>query len=240
MNDNITEKRRTKKIRAMFNRISHQYDLLNRLLSAGQDMRWRRRAVELLGNLRDKTVLDLCCGTGDFAQIFLKKYGGCIRVFGADFAPDMLNPAKNRLGSKNNSNLILCQADALHIPLADESIDAVTVGFGIRNIADRLSALKEILRVLRPDGKLAIIEPAIPKNPVIGLPFSFYFRFVMPIIGGIVSGDYNAYRYLNNSVEDFPSPDDFLALMKEAGFSKAKAFPQTLGMVMIYLGEKGK
>jgi len=224
----------------MFNRISPRYDLLNRLLSAGQDMRWRRQAVELLGDLSGKIALDLCCGTGDFIRILLEKYGGHIKVFGADFSPDMLNPAKSRLNPKNNSNLVLCQADALHLPFTDKSIDAVTIGFGIRNIADRLSALKEIHRVLKPHGRLVMIEPAMPENPIVSLAFSFYFRFIMPIIGGIISGDRKAYKYLNDSVEDFPSPDDFMALIREAGFGHVKAFPHTLGMAMIYFGEKSQ
>ena len=233
----MTDKRHSQKIQAMFNRISPRYDLLNRLLSGGQDMRWRHKAVALLGDMSGKTALDLCCGTGDFLQIFHEKYGNDITLYGADFAMQMLEMAGKRHGYANDPCLTLCQADAMFLPFDNDSIDAVTIGFGIRNVSDRLMSLKEILRILRPSGRLVIIEPSIPKNPLIGIPFSLYFKHIMPFIGGIISGDRAAYKYLDSSVTTFPSPQGFVGLMQEAGFAKALTYPQLFGMAQIYFGE---
>ena len=224
----------------MFNRITPRYDLLNRLLSAGQDIRWRKRAVRLLGDLKGGTVLDLCCGSGDFIRLFRKKYGDGIQIYGVDFAEKMLLEANQQITIKSSDQIILCQADALSLPFSDGTVDAVTIGFGIRNIVDRLAALKEITRVLKPGGELAIIEPAFPKNFLIRWPYKFYFKFIMPLIGGIISGDYEAYKYLNDSAEAFPEPEQFVKLMREAGFHDAKALPQTFGTAMIYWGRKDK
>ncbi|MCP4570378.1 MAG: bifunctional demethylmenaquinone methyltransferase/2-methoxy-6-polyprenyl-1,4-benzoquinol methylase UbiE [FCB group bacterium] len=227
------------KIQAMFDRISPRYDLLNRLLSGGQDMRWRRKAVAMLGDLQGKTALDLCSGTGDFLQIFRELYGPDITLYGADFAYQMLILAGKRHKAKNDPGLVLCQADAMFLPFEDNSLDAVTIGFGIRNVVDRPKALKDILRTLRPGGKLVIIEPSIPKNRLIGIPFSFYFKHIMPFIGGLISGDRAAYKYLDSSVTAFPSPGNFVRLLKEAGFTDAKACPQLFGTAQIYFGEAG-
>ncbi len=221
----------------MFDRISSRYDLLNRILSAGLDVRWRRRAVDLLSDLRGKTVVDLCCGSGDFIQILKKKYGAEIRLIGIDFSRRMLDVAQRRLADAP-SGLILCQGDALALPCRDGAVDAVTIGFGIRNIADKGAALREILRVLRPGGRLVIVEPAMPKNRMVRGIFSLYFSKVMPLVGGIISGDRGAYQYLHDSVAAFPDPEEFVTLMRAAGFARASALPQTLSTAMIYFTEK--
>lgn len=203
-------------------------------------MRWRRKAVELLGDLSGKTALDLCCGTGDFLEILRKKYRANINLIGVDFAGEMLRIAGKRLNLSDSDNLILYQGDALKLPCSDNSIHAVTIGFGIRNIIEKKEALDEIIRALAPGRRLVIIEPAIPENKIIAGLFKFYFRKIMPIIGGILSGDYKAYKYLDKSVESFPVPEEFCALMKVCGFSNVRAYPQTFGTAMIYFGEKGK
>jgi len=225
-------------IAAMFNRISRRYDLLNRLLSGFQDMRWRRRAVKMMGDLKYKTALDLCCGTGDFLHIFRKYWKNDINLIGIDFAAEMVRLGHRRFEQQSDSKILLMQGDALSLPLVSNSIAAVTIGFGIRNIKDRPTALKEILRVLDHGGRLAIIEPAIPKNPLIGIPFTFYFKYIMPLIGGLLSGNYKAYKYLDDSVLAFPPPDKFVALMEKCGFTNCRKYPQFLGMAMIYYGEK--
>ncbi|MFH1699121.1 MAG: bifunctional demethylmenaquinone methyltransferase/2-methoxy-6-polyprenyl-1,4-benzoquinol methylase UbiE [Candidatus Zixiibacteriota bacterium] len=226
-------------IRTMFNRISPRYNLLNRLLSGFNDMRWRRKAVRLLGDLSGKTALDLCCGTGDFLKILGDSYQENINLIGIDFAGEMLRIAGQRLNLSGSGNLVLCQADALILPCADKSVHAVTIGFGIRNIIEKKDALQEIIRALVPRGRLVIIEPAIPGNKIMAELFKFYFRKIMPVIGGILSGDYKAYKYLDKSVESFPVPDEFCALMKECGFINVQAHRQTFGTAIIYYGEKG-
>jgi demethylmenaquinone methyltransferase / 2-methoxy-6-polyprenyl-1,4-benzoquinol methylase len=234
----MTDNRNGAAIQTMFDRISPRYDLLNRILSFGVDLRWRKRAVTLLGDLKGKTALDLCCGSGDFVAIIQKRFGTDVSIIGADFARQMLGIAQGRITPDAGSPLLFCQADALSLPLADNSIDAVTIGFGIRNIADKESALREIIRVLRLGGRLAIVEPAMPDNRLMRFIFTFYFKNIMPLVGGIISGDHAAYRYLHDSVSTFPRPNRFVAMMQAAGFVDAKAVPQSFGSAMIYIGEK--
>jgi demethylmenaquinone methyltransferase/2-methoxy-6-polyprenyl-1,4-benzoquinol methylase len=234
----MTETAHNRTIRTMFDRISPRYDLLNRLLSFGLDLRWRNRAVAMLGDLRGKTALDLCCGSGDFIAILFKKYRANINLIGIDFARRMLDIGRLRFMAAAQASIILCQGDALCLPCGDQTIDAVTIGFGIRNIDDKPAALKEICRVLRPGGRLAIVEPSIPKNRLWRALFSFYFGRVMPFVGGIISGDRGAYQYLHDSVAAFPDPDEFVDLMCSAGFANASAIPQTLSTAMIYFAEK--
>jgi len=233
--------RQGRKIQSMFDRISPRYDLLNRLISGGQDLRWRRRAVDLLGDLTGKTFLDLCCGSGDFISIIHKKFGDPVRSVGIDFSENMLRLAADRFYPNKRNTVLLCRADAQYIPLPDNSVAAVTIGFGIRNVEDRLKALKEIARVLQPGGKLAMIEPARPANPIIRFGFSIYFKYISPLIGGLLSGDRTAYTYLYKSFVAFPPQEEFLDLMARAGFSENRALPQNFGTAMIYIGkiEKG-
>jgi demethylmenaquinone methyltransferase/2-methoxy-6-polyprenyl-1,4-benzoquinol methylase len=221
----------------MFNRITPRYDLLNRLMSAGQDIRWRKHAINILGDLNYSVVLDLCCGSGDFIFLFDKKYRDNIKIYGIDFSEEMLTKSRKRHLTLGVNHIQLCQADALSLPLNDNSIDAVTIGFGIRNIPDRPAALQEISRVLKPGGGLIILEPAFPQNALLRVLFKFYFKIIMPSMGGIISGDYKAYKYLNDSAETFPKPDKFLGLMKEAGFTNTKIYLLTLGIAVIYHGK---
>lgn len=237
MRTDTTENQRPD-IRAMFDRISPRYDLLNRLISFGLDLRWRKRAVVLLGELHGKTVLDLCCGSGDFIAIIRKMYGENVTTIGVDFARNMLTIADRRFTPASSGQLLLCQGDALRIPLADESVDAVTIGFGIRNIADKPAAFAEILRILKPGGQLVMLEPAWPKNRIVRRLFAFYFKYVMGVVGGLISGDFAAYRYLHDSVLDFPELDAFVALMTASGFIDAKALPLTMGTAIVYWGGK--
>ena len=225
-------------IQRMFDAISRRYDLLNRLLSFGMDIRWRRKAVNLLGDMRGKTMVDLCCGSGDFLMIFRKKYTGDIRLVGIDFARNMLTLAHQRFDRKGCERPWLCRADAIRLPLPDQSADAVTIGFGIRNIADKAGALQEIHRALRPGGQLIIVEPAIPASRPARFLFSFYFRRIMPVIGGLISGDRPAYKYLHDSVATFPEPGRFLDMMAAAGFGDVRALPQSFGAAMIYQAKR--
>jgi len=226
------------RIESMFDRISPRYDLLNRIISGGRDLRWRRRAVDLLGDLHSGTALDICCGTGDFIKIFINVYGRDIDLIGIDFSRRMLDIARRRFGKQTDTELVLSRADAMFLPVADGSVDAITIGFGIRNVADRDRALRETYRVLRPGGKLAMIEPARPANPLIRRSFLLYFKYISPLIGGLLSGDRKAYRYLHDSFVAFPAPEQFTGQMKRAGYEDVRALPQFFGTAMIYIGRK--
>jgi demethylmenaquinone methyltransferase/2-methoxy-6-polyprenyl-1,4-benzoquinol methylase len=236
----IMDERQGDKVQAMFNRISPRYDLLNRIISGGRDLGWRKQAVELLGDLRGRSALDLCCGSGDFLKILRDKYGSDISLIGIDFAAQMLDLARDRFEPIKDGRLLLSRADAMSLPLIDSSIDAVTIGFGIRNVADREAALTEILRVLKPGGRLVMIEPASPPNRTVRRLFLFYFKYVSPFIGGIISGDRSAYRYLHDSFVTFPHPDEFTGLMKGVGYTSVLTYPQFGGTAIIYFGEKSR
>jgi demethylmenaquinone methyltransferase/2-methoxy-6-polyprenyl-1,4-benzoquinol methylase len=232
------DKKHSARVESMFNRISPRYDLLNRIISGGRDMRWRRKAVKMLGDLNGGTALDICCGSGDFLQIFMDRYGNRVTLVGVDFAVRMLDLARTRFAPIKNRRLVLSRADAMFLPIANSSIDAITIGFGIRNVSDRDAALRETYRVLKPGGRLAMIEPASPPNSFIRAVFLFYFKYISPFIGGIISGDRAAYRYLHDSFVTFPRPEDFLDQMTSAGFSTVRAYSQFFGTAMIYYGEK--
>lgn len=235
----MSHHRDPKNIQGMFDRISPRYDLLNRLISLGRDIGWRKTAVEMIGPLSEgETVLDLCCGTGDFIAVFHKRHEDRVKIIALDFSAGMLDAARIRFPENDYPHLLLGRADAMSLPCGDETISAVTIGFGIRNVADRPLALREIYRVLKPASRLVMIEPAQPPGIIMGRLFSFYFQNLSPIIGGMISGDRAAYKYLNDSFVAFPKPDQFLEMMRSAGFQKTKAVPQTFGTAMIYYGEK--
>jgi demethylmenaquinone methyltransferase/2-methoxy-6-polyprenyl-1,4-benzoquinol methylase len=226
------------RIQSMFDRISPRYDLLNRIISGGRDLKWRRRAVAMLGDLDGKTALDICCGSGDFIQIFRDRYDSRMALYGIDFSAKMLDLARIRFAADKNLRLLLGRADAMSLPFADASIVAITIGFGIRNVADRDAALRETFRVLKPGGRIVMIEPASPPNRLVRALFKFYFKYISPLIGGLISGDRAAYRYLHDSFVAFPAPEIFLDQMKNAGYTVVRAHPQFFGTAMIYFGEK--
>lgn len=211
--------------RLIFRPIVPVYDLLNHLLSFGMDIRWRKRAARGVAG----RVLDLACGTGDLA-IELSKTS---RVFGSDILPEMLAKARTKTRvSKTKIPLVASRGEAL--PFRTASFDAVTNAFGIRNFSDRGSGLREAARVLRPGGKLVILEFAIPSNRIFRALYLFYFLRVLPFIGRIISGNTVSYSYLPDSVLKFPSPADFAREITSAGFGDVTIQNLTMGIVRIY------
>lgn len=225
------------KIARMFDAIAGRYDLLNHLLSLGIDRRWRARAVRELVLTPSNRVLDLCTGTADLALAALASTPG-ISVIGVDFAAAMLRVAREKLARLGETHIAVVRGDAMRIPLADESVDAVTIGFGIRNVERPEVAAREILRVLRPGGRLAILEFGTPSVPGLRAAYLFYFRHVLPRIGRLVSRHHDAYSYLPASVAAFPSPDAFLDLLRGAGFSAVGVDSLTFGIVYLFKARK--
>ncbi|MBM3289381.1 MAG: bifunctional demethylmenaquinone methyltransferase/2-methoxy-6-polyprenyl-1,4-benzoquinol methylase UbiE [Candidatus Hydrogenedentes bacterium] len=223
----------------MFDRIAHRYDLLNRVLSMRQDVAWRRRLAQMLPARDDLRVLDLATGTGD---VLLALRAGCPRVrsgVGMDMAGKMLELGKDKFEDRGQAPALqMVRGDATCIPAADGSFDAATIAFGIRNVLDVGAALREMHRVLRPGGRVLILEFSLPPNALVRRAYLLYFRNVLPRIGGIVSGDSHAYRYLNQTVETFPYGDAFCDLMRGAGFSGVTQVPLTFGIATIYQGDK--
>jgi demethylmenaquinone methyltransferase/2-methoxy-6-polyprenyl-1,4-benzoquinol methylase len=219
----------------MFDAIAGRYDLLNHVLSAGVDRYWRRRAIGSLRLTGSEVVLDVCTGTADVAMSALR--GGARRVVGVDFAHEMLRIGTRKLKQSGLERALpLVRGDAMSLPLAARSVDACTIAFGIRNVFQPALALQDIRRVLRPGGRLAILEFAMPTLPGVRQLYRWYFTHALPRIGGLVSRHGDAYTYLPASVGEFARPDEFRRLLQEAGFVEVRAVPLTFGIVYLYMG----
>lgn len=219
-------------VRSMFGRIAGRYDLLNRLLSAGIDQRWRRAAVRRAGELGRGRVLDACCGTGDLALAF-ERAGG--RVVGVDFTPQMLTLAERKRRADAGGPLFV-HGDALRLPAGNDSVDLATVAFGIRNVADRGAALVELARVVRPGGMALVLEFSMPPGAVLGFVYRFYFTRILPVAGRLISRDRGAYDYLPRTVLAWPRPDELQREFEAAGFEACGHRPLTRGIACLHWG----
>lgn len=229
------------RIAGMFDAIAGRYDLLNRLLSAGIDQHWRKRALRSLSLTGRERLVDLCTGTADLAIAVASARPGARQVIGIDFAAAMLSIGKRKVHrSQLDGSIALLRGDAMRIPLRDASVDALTIAFGIRNVEDPSAACHEIYRVLAPGGKLAVLEFAIPTAPGIRSAYLWYFNHVLPCIGRLVSRDDTAYAYLPASVHGFATPDEFAYSLREIGFTDVAAKPLTLGIVCLFTGRRGR
>ena len=222
----------------MFDRISPGYDRLNRIISAGLDGRWRRRVADLLPARPHLRVLDLATGTGD--QLLAVLGSGRVQEgVGLDLAERMLDVGRVKLAARSDLPAArLGVGDAMAIPEPDAAFDAVTISFGIRNVPDVPRALREMHRVLKPGGRLLVLESSVPTWAPVRAAYLFYIRHVMPTIAGWLSGDRAAYRYLNVTMEQFPHGPAFCRLMEDAGFAAVQAHPQCFGSVTIYQGDR--
>lgn len=227
-------------VQQMFDAIAPTYDRANHLLSAGIDRTWWTRTARRFQTTLERpeaVVLDLCCGTGDMTMALLQHRpagAGAAPVLAVDFSHQMLALGVKKFGSRN---VIPIEADALHLPIPDASVDLVTSAFGFRNLANYQDGLAEIRRVLRPGGRFGILECNQPEG-VFGALYSVYFRSILPKLGGLISGSTSAYSYLNSSVERFPRPRRMLELIQDAGFNDAAWTSYTLGVVGLYHATK--
>jgi len=224
-------------VRSMFDRIAPRYDLLNRLLSAGVDQRWRRACVDSLGLAPRSKVLDVCTGTADLLVEFLGRETGHTGL-GVDLSGEMLTRGARKLRQRGLERRCgLVSGDAERLPLRDGLFDGALIAFGIRNVGEPLRALREIHRVLKPGGRLVILEFSMPPG-LMGVAYRLYFERVLPRIAGAVSGDRAAYTYLPASVARFPDPAVFGRLMEEAGFADVLWKRLTAGIAHLHRGEK--
>ena len=223
--------KQSSEIRGMFGRIAHRYDLLNRVLSLGRDVSWRKTVAQRVAAAHPERVLDVCTGTGDLALAI----HGTI-VFGADFCLPMLREAQAK-GSSVERPVPLCAADALCLPIADASIDVLTVAFGVRNFADLDVGLAELARVIRPGGELMILEFSRPRGPMAPV-LGWWMRNVPPRVGRFVSGDPEAYTYLPASVSSFPDGGEMCRVMEGAGLSDVEVLRLTGGVASLYQGRR--
>jgi len=229
---------RREEVRRMFASIVGRYDLLNRLLSLRRDVYWRRFAVALGEVPRGGDVLDLCAGTGDVALEIVRQGSGA-RVIAVDNCEPMLIRGLHKAKRADAADQIrFAVAPAEELPFADATFDRAFVAFGVRNIADRRRGLREMARVLRPDGRAIILEFSTPSSPLFGPLYRFYSHRILPWIGGVLSGNRAAYEYLPASVDGFPSPEGLQALMEDAGFIDVSVVHLTFRIVTVHQGRK--
>lgn len=222
--------------RGIFGRIAPYYDFLNHTLSLGRDLFWRRAAAARAKVFETGRVLDLASGTGDLARSLAVRHPAA-RVVGADFCPPMLALARRKI-ERSGDRIDLVAADALRLPFPDRSFDTVTMAFGIRNIPDRDAAFREMRRVLVPGGRALILELTFPRWSAVQRLYGTYLSRLLPRIGSWVSGDPVAYRYLADSILDFPRPDQVLAQMAAAGLTGGGYIAFTFGVAVLHWAEK--
>src|SRR5262245_47872948 len=227
------------RIAGMFDAIAPRYDLLNHLLSAGIDRRWRAAAIKSLELAGGETLVDVCCGTADVALEARRGPSAATRVVGVDFSNAMLGLGRQKVGlARESSRIALIRGDAMRLPIASQSADAVTIAFGIRNVERPQAACAELARVLRPGGRLAILEFGVPRVPCIKPLYLWYFTHVLPRVGRAISGNGAAYSYLPASVGTFPPPSEFVGTLRAAAFADVRADPLTFGVVYLYTGRR--
>jgi demethylmenaquinone methyltransferase/2-methoxy-6-polyprenyl-1,4-benzoquinol methylase len=222
------------RVREMFGRIAGRYDLLNHLLSGNVDKRWRQVVTKRVRAAisGDALILDVACGTGDLSLSLFESTGA--RVIGTDFCRPMLSIAAGKLPKE----ITLVEGDALWLPFKDSTFDVVTIAFGLRNLSDISSGLKELRRILKPQGRVAVLEFSRPSNPVLRTLFGIYFRNLLPLLGGIISGSPAAYTYLPSSVAQFPEQQQLVALIEQAGFDQVSYENLTGGIAALHMGRK--
>jgi demethylmenaquinone methyltransferase/2-methoxy-6-polyprenyl-1,4-benzoquinol methylase len=233
---------RAPKVREMFSRLAWRYDLVNDVMSFGLHRRWKRQTVEIAlregrgghGETQGPRVLDLCCGSGDLC--FLAEDRGAASVVGADFTLPMLAVARNRARRDRRRNLFV-QADALALPFPDGTFDALTISYGLRNIADLEAALAEMRRVLAPGGRAVVLDFGKPDGPIADALYRGFLRTMMPAVGWLFHGDPETYLYIPASLERFPAQRGVETLMRAAGFSKVRYENRLLGTMGIHVGE---
>ena len=223
----------------IFNLISKRYDLLNRVLSFGLDIRWRNKLAQFVPDAPNVKLLDLATGTADVAITLVEKHSNIQSVIGLDMAAEMLKIGQAKIDQKGlSSKITLQEGDAQKLPFLDSSFDCITISFGIRNIPELRLIMMEMFRVLKPGGRTLILEFSLPANPVLRFGDLIYLRVFVPLLGFIFSGNYRAYKYLNQTIEQFPYGDRFCKILKQMGFTRIEAHPLLGGVATIYVAEK--
>lgn len=228
---NMSEKKQ--QVKRIFDNIAGRYDFLNHFLSFGLDFYWRKKALKLTGFNSDSVLLDIACGTGDVA-IQAKKLG-VQKIYGADFSYNMLK-LFNKKSDWSGGHLV--QMVAEKIPFKDQSVTNITVAFGVRNFYDIQEGFNSFYRILKPNGKATVIEFRMPSNKIIKSIYRFYFKNILPVLGGIISGDKEAYTYLPDSVEEFDNKVNLEKLLQNSGFKKIQKYSFTFGTVQTLIATK--
>ena len=221
----------------MFDTISGNYDNLNRVISFGIDVKWRKKVLKMVADTHPKTILDIATGTGDLA--ILMSNTSAERIIGLDISAGMLEVGKQKIEAKNLSSKIeMVLADSENMPYQDDTFDAITVAFGVRNFETLEKGLSEILRVLKPNGIFVILETSVPEKTPFKQGYSFYTKYILPLIGKAFSKDNSAYGYLSESAANFPYGEKLNNILRKVGFKNVVALPQTFGVATIYSASK--
>lgn len=226
-------------VEKMFDTISPTYDRTNRILSLGLDQYWRRQTAKFLPSKNSLFLIDCASGTGDQIIALMEHTKKVGQAIGIDLATEMLRIGREKIKQKTYKNKVLLQeASATALPFSSNTFDCATISFGIRNVDNVPLALSEMHRVLKPGGRIIVLEFSLPNNDLLKTLHLFYLRRCLPYVGGWLSKNRDAYTYLNKTIEAFPSGQNFCALLKNAGFIAAEAHPLTLGIVTLYVGDK--
>lgn len=237
--DDDLRAKRPERIAGMFDAIARNYDLLNRVLSGGFDQRWRRRAVRALALRPEETLLDLCTGTADVALMAVSGSEPPRQVIGIDFSHEMLKLGLKKVRDRRfGGRVTLARGDAMRLPLPSDSADAAVISFGIRNVQRPEVALDELSRVLRPGGRLAVLEFGLPRSRAFRRLYLWYASQLLPAIGRLISRHASAYQYLPESVSRFPPPEAFGRSLQAHGFPHVEIIPLTLGIVYLYIARR--
>ncbi|WP_291867776.1 bifunctional demethylmenaquinone methyltransferase/2-methoxy-6-polyprenyl-1,4-benzoquinol methylase UbiE [Maribacter sp.] len=221
----------------MFNTISKNYDGLNRVISFGIDIKWRKKVVSILSKKKPSSILDIATGTGDLAINMVDT--GATKIVGLDISPGMLEVGKNKIADKKlNHTIEMIVGDSENLPFEENSFDAITVAFGVRNFENLEKGLAEIFRVLKPNGSFVVLETSVPTKTPFKQGYRFYTKYILPLIGRIFSKDRSAYAYLSESASVFPHGENFNNILRKIGFIDVVNKPQTFGVASIYVASK--
>ncbi|MCQ2010094.1 MAG: demethylmenaquinone methyltransferase [Sporolactobacillus sp.] len=234
----MEQEEKHEKVHRVFQKIYKNYDAMNSLISFNRHKVWRQKADRIVAANEGDRVIDVCCGTGDWAISMAKIVGSQGSVVGLDFSDNMLQIAEHKKESSQLENVKLVNGDAMAIPYENASFDRATIGFGLRNVPDYLTVLKEINRVLRPGGSLVCLETSQTKIPIYRQLYFFYFRFIMPLLGKIFAGSYKEYAWLNESASKFPDQKTLTELFRKAGFENISVCSLMGGIAAIHKGTK--
>lgn len=233
------KKRDAEEVAHMFSSIGHRYDLLNHVLSFGLDMRWRKIVAQKTSGVTCRTILDVCTGTGDMAIELCKFWGGEVRVEGLDLSGNLLERARQKSREARVDSIVAFrEGNAEMLPYPDENFDAITITFGLRNITDRSKALKEFYRVAKPGARFVCLEFSQPRNPFFSGIYAFYLMKIVPLVSRLLGSDPAAYRYLGNTIKDFPSPRGLAEMITAAGWENVSYQLLSGGIVALHDGVK--
>lgn len=226
------------RVHQVFESISDKYDFMNSVISFKRHIAWRRDTMRRMQVKKDKTALDVCCGTGDWTIALARAVGPGGTVYGLDFSPNMLKIGQEKVQASGLTNVQLLHGNAMQLPFPDNTFDYVTIGFGLRNLPDYMQGLREMQRVAKPGGQVVCLDTSHPTLPVFKQGYYFYFRFIMPLLGKLLAKSFEQYAWLEESARDFPDHRELAAMFSRAGLVNVQVKPYTGGVAAMHLGYK--